>query len=49
MQNLSLEYHLWTGHTHAETRQVIENLGFRIGKQIPIDKWYGSILASRTR
>ncbi|MEG3953496.1 MULTISPECIES: FkbM family methyltransferase [unclassified Microcoleus] len=49
VQNLSLEYHLWSGHTHAETRQVIENLGFRIGKQIPIDKWYGSILASRTR
>ncbi|MGB3266370.1 MAG: FkbM family methyltransferase [Microcoleus sp.] len=49
VQNLSLEYHLWSGHTHAETRQVIENLGFRIGKQTPIDKWYGSILASRTR
>lgn len=48
VQNLSLEYHLWSGHTHAETRQVIENLGFRIGKQTPIDKWYGSILASRT-
>ncbi|MEG4303696.1 FkbM family methyltransferase [Microcoleus sp. D3_18a_C4] len=48
VQNLSLEYHLWSGHTHAETRQIIENLGFRIGKQIPIDKWYGSILASRT-
>lgn len=49
VQNLSLEYHLWSGHTHAETRQVIQNLGFRIRKQIPIDKWYGSILASRTR
>ncbi|MEG4210799.1 FkbM family methyltransferase [Microcoleus sp. S13_B4] len=48
VQNLSLEYHLWLGHTHAETRQIIENLGFRIGKQIPIDKWYGLILASRT-
>ena len=48
VQNLSLEYHLWSGHTHAETRQIIENLGFRVGKQIPIDKWYGSILASRT-
>ncbi|MBE9187185.1 FkbM family methyltransferase [Microcoleus sp. LEGE 07076] len=48
VQNLSLEYHLWSGHTHAETRQVIEDLGFRIGKQTPIDKWYGSILASRT-
>lgn len=49
VENLSLEYHLGSGHTHAETRQVIQNLGFRIGKQIPIDKWYGSILASRTR
>ena len=49
VQHLSLEYHLWSGHTHAETRQVIQNLGFRIRKQIPIDKWYGSILASRTR
>lgn len=48
VQNLSLEYHLWSGHTHAETRQIIENLGCRVGKQIPIDKWYGSILASRT-
>ena len=48
VQNLSLEYHLWSGHTHAETRQIIENLGFRVGKQIPIDKWYGLILASRT-
>ena len=47
VQNLSLEYHLWSGHTHAETRQVIENLGFRVRKQTPIDKWYGSILASR--
>ena len=49
VENLSLEYHLWSGHTHAETRQVIQKLGFRIRKQIPIDKWYGSILASRTR
>lgn len=49
VQNLSLEYHLWSGHTHAETRQVIENLGFRVRKQIPIDQWYGTILASRTR
>ncbi len=48
VQNLSLEYHLWSGHTHGETRQVIENLGFRVTKQTPIDKWYGSILASRT-
>ena len=49
VQNLALEYHLWSGHTHAETRQVIENLGFRVRKQIPVDKWYGLILASRTR
>jgi FkbM family methyltransferase len=49
VENLSLEYHLWSGHTNAETRQLIQNLGFRIGKQILIDKWYGSILASRTR
>ncbi|MEG3848327.1 FkbM family methyltransferase [Microcoleus sp. herbarium19] len=49
VQNLSLEYHLWSGHTHAETRQVIENLGFQVRKQIPTDRWYGSILASRTR
>jgi FkbM family methyltransferase len=47
VQNLSLEYHLWFGHSHTETRQVIENLGFQIKKQIPIDKWYGLILASR--
>ncbi|MFB8798801.1 MAG: FkbM family methyltransferase [Microcoleus sp.] len=49
VQNLALEYHLWSGHSHAETRQVIENLGFQIKKQIPIDKWYGLILASRTQ
>lgn len=49
VQHLSVEYHLWSGHTHAETRQVIENLGFRIRKQIPIDNWYGVILASRSR
>ncbi len=48
VQNLSLEYHLWSGHTHAETRQVIESLGFKVKKQTPIDKWYGLILASRT-
>jgi len=48
VQNLALEYHLWSGHSHAETRQVIESLGFQIKKQIPIDKWYGLILASRT-
>lgn len=48
VENLSLEYHLWSGHTHAETRQIIENLGFKIKKQVPIDKWYGLILASRT-
>ena len=49
VQNLALEYHLWSGHSHAETRQVIESLGFQIKKQIPIDKWYGLILASRTQ
>lgn len=49
VQNLALEYHLWSGHSHAETRQVIENLGFHITKQTPIDKWYGLILASRSK
>ena len=48
VQNLSLEYHLWSGHTHAETRQVIESLGFKVKQQIPTDKWYGLILASRS-
>ena len=48
VQNLSLEYHLWSGHTHAETRQVIESLGFKVKEQIPTDKWYGLILASRS-
>ncbi len=47
VQNLSLEYHLWLGHTHASARQVVESLGFKVRKQMPIDKWYGVILASR--
>lgn len=47
VQNLSLEYHLWFGHTHASARQVVESLGFKVKKQVPIDKWYGLILASR--
>jgi FkbM family methyltransferase len=48
VQNLSLEYHLWFGHTHASARQVVESLGFKIKKQIPINQWYGLILASRS-
>lgn len=48
VQHLSLEYHLWLGHTHAHTRQVVESLGFKVRKQVPIDKWYGLILASRS-
>jgi FkbM family methyltransferase len=48
VQHLSLEYHLWLGHTHAQTRQVVESLGFKVRKQVPIDKWYGLILASRS-
>lgn len=47
VQNLSLEYHLWPDRTHAAARQVVESLGFKVRKQIPIDKWYGLILASR--
>jgi FkbM family methyltransferase len=48
VQNLSLEYHLWLGHTHVSARQVVESLGFKVRKQMPIDKWYGLILASRS-
>ena len=47
VRNLSLEYHLWSGHTHLETRLVIESLGFQIKQQIPIDNWSGLILASQ--
>jgi FkbM family methyltransferase len=46
VQNLSLEYHLWPDHKHEEIQQVIQNLGFQIKKQIPIEN-YGLILASR--
>lgn len=46
VQNLSLEYHLWPNHKHEEIQHVIQNLGFQIKKQIPIQD-YGLILASR--
>lgn len=46
IQNLSMEYHLMSDHTHDEIVQVIQNLGFHIKKQIPI-KNFGLILASR--
>lgn len=46
VQNLSLEYHLWPDHKHDEIRQVIQNLGFQLKKQIPIEN-YGLLLASR--
>ncbi len=53
VQNLSLEYHLWPSHTEdslhteEEIRSLIENLGFKITKQVSIDEWYGLIHASR--
>lgn len=47
VRNLSLEYHLWPDHKHEEISQVIENLGFKIKKQIPIEN-YGLILAHRS-
>ncbi|MCU0546546.1 MAG: FkbM family methyltransferase [Oscillatoriaceae cyanobacterium Prado104] len=47
VQHLSLEYHLWLGHSHESAKQVVESLGFKVRKQVPIDKWYGLILASR--
>lgn len=46
VQNLSLEYHLWPDHKHEEVKQVIEDLGFKIKKQIPIEN-YGLIIAHR--
>lgn len=46
VQNLSLEYHLYPDHKHEEVRQVIQGLGFKIKKQIPIEN-YGLILAHR--
>jgi FkbM family methyltransferase len=46
VQNLSLEYHLWPDRKHEEIQQVIQNLGFKLRKQIPIQD-YGLILASR--
>lgn len=46
VHNLSLEYHLWQNHTHDEIPQVIQNLGFQIKQQIPIED-YGLLLASR--
>jgi len=46
VQNLSMEYHLWPDRTHDEVREVVQNLGFKIKKQIPITD-YGLLLASR--
>lgn len=46
VQNLSLEYHLWPDHKHEEVKQVIQGLGFKIKKQIPIEN-YGLIIAYR--
>lgn len=46
VQNISMEYHLMSDHTHDEIVQVIQNLGFHVKKQIPI-KNFGLILASR--
>jgi FkbM family methyltransferase len=46
IQNLSMEYHLMSDHQHDEVRQVVQNLGFHIKKQIPI-KNFGLLLASR--
>ena len=46
VQNLSLEYHLWPDHKHEEIPNLIQNLGFQIKKQIPIED-YGLLLASR--
>jgi hypothetical protein len=46
VKNLSLEYHLWPDRTHQEIRDVIQNLGFQIKNQTPIED-YGLLLASR--
>ncbi|MCL1468538.1 FkbM family methyltransferase [Argonema galeatum] len=46
VQNLSMEYHLWPDRTHDQVREVVQNLGFKIKKQIPITD-YGLLLASR--
>lgn len=46
VQNLSLEYHLWPDHKHEEVKQVIEDLGFKIKRQIPLEN-YGLIIAHR--
>lgn len=47
VRNLSMEYHLWPNHKHDEIHQVIQDLGFKILKQIPISD-YGLLLASRS-
>ena len=46
VQNLSMEYHLWPDRTHDEIREVVQNLGFKIRKQLPIAD-YGLLLAYR--
>lgn len=46
IQNLSMEYHLMSDHKHDEVRQVIQDLGFHVKKQIPIRN-FGLLLASR--
>ncbi len=46
VKNLSMEYHLWPDHNHDEICHIIQNLGFQIKKQIPIQD-YGLLLASR--
>lgn len=48
VRNLSMEYHLWPTHTHDEVREVVQNLGFEIKKQVPISD-YGLLLASRSQ
>ncbi|MEW6491143.1 MAG: FkbM family methyltransferase [Cyanobacteriota bacterium] len=46
IQNLSMEYHLFQGQKHDQVRQIIQNLGFQVKQQIPIEN-YGLLLAFR--
>ncbi len=46
IQNLAMEYHLVQGQKHDQVRQIIQNLGFQVKQQIPIEN-YGLLLAFR--
>jgi FkbM family methyltransferase len=43
---LSMEYHLWSSHTHEEAHHLVQALGFLVRKQVPFTG-FGLLQASR--